>query len=102
MTAPPGRTYRVPVDVFADEFVTILESGDLVLEDAVSGDYTIVEQARLDEFGGAHPPYSAHVVNCIRRTLLSPEHEACGWPWTLQPSGGWWYRNGRCPTCGQW
>lgn len=100
MTAPRGRTYLVPIDVMADEFVTILETGDLVLEDAVTGDFEIVELDRLDEFERTNPPYNAHLVDCIRRTLLSTAHDTCAWWWTQQPERGWWYRSGKCPTCG--
>lgn len=102
MTAPAGRTYRVQIDIIADEFVTILDNGDLVLEDAVTGDYVAVERSRLDEFANSQPPYTAHVVECIRRELLSTTHDDCDWPWTQQTDRGWWYRDGKCPTCGQW
>ncbi|MGP6172197.1 hypothetical protein ACTU6V_13440 [Microbacterium sp. A204] len=102
MTASPGRTYRVQIDVIAEEYVTILENGDLVLEDAVTGDFMVVERSRLDDFANSEPPYSAHVAERIHQVLLSPMHDDCNWPWTQQLDGGWWYRHGKCPTCGEW
>ena len=102
MTAPRGRTYRLQVDVIAEEYVTILENGDLLIEDAVTSDPILVGHDRLDDFAESDPPYSSHIADCIRRELLAPLHDACEWQWAQQPEGGWWYRPGRCPTCGEW
>lgn len=99
MSAPRGRTYRVQVDVIAEEYVTILDNGDFVLEDAVTGDYIAVNADELESFGQTDPPYTAHVVECIRRELLDDTHDQCGWEWMQQSGGGWWYRTGPCPTC---
>lgn len=102
VTAPHGRTYRVQVDVIAEEYVTILENGDLLLEDAVTGEPTLVTREGLDAFANIDSPYSAHLADCIQRDLLSETHDDCEWPWERQPEGGWWYRPGPCPTCGLW
>lgn len=99
MSAPRGRTYRIQVDVFAEEHVTILESGDFVLEDAVTGDYVAVASDQLESFARTDPPYTSHIAECIRRELLDDTHDHCGWDWTQQPESGWWYRAGQCPTC---
>jgi hypothetical protein len=97
-----GRTYRIQIDVFAEEYVTVFEDGSLVLEDAVTGAYVYVERDKLDVYARSGPPYTAHVVECIQHDLLTNRHDACEWPFVQQPEGGWWYREGRCPTCGNW
>lgn len=102
MSAPYGRTYRIQIDVIAEEHVTVLPTGNLILEDAVDGNYTLVERHRLDEYAQSQPPYTAHIADCIHRELISDTHDACGWEWTQQPVRGWWYRSGKCPTCGEW
>lgn len=101
MVAPAGRTYRIQIDVFAEEYVTILDDGNLVLEDPVDGEFTHVERDRLGDFALSDPPYSAHVAECIRQVLLTSKHDNCDWPFIQQPVGGWWYRDGKCPTCGE-
>lgn len=100
MSAPPGRTYRIQVDVFAEEYITILDSGDYLLEDAVTGDPMIVQRENLTDYA-LSTPYTAHIAQCIRRELESDVHDECDWPWTEHPTGGWWYREGRCPECGR-
>jgi len=100
MAAPRGRTYRIQIDVFAETYVTVLDDGNLVLEDAVTGDYLHVQPDKLDEYAESDPPYTAHIAECVRRDLLSSAHDACDWPFTQQPEQGWWYRHGTCPTCG--
>lgn len=102
MTARSGRTYRIQIDAVAEEYVTILSDGHLVLEDAVTGDYVHVERDKLEHYALSNPPYTAHVADCIQRELLSSEHDACDWPFVQQLEAGWWYRHGRCPTCGHW
>lgn len=99
MSAPRGRTYRLQIDVIAQEFVTVLEDGSLVLEDAVTGDYVSVELADLDRFAESGPPYTAHVVQRIREELLDDTHDLCGWDWVRHPEASWWWREGHCPTC---
>jgi len=99
MSAPRGRTYLIQIDVIAQEFVTILESGSLVLEDAVTGDYVTVAPKDLDAFAESDPPYTAHVASCVRRELLDDTHDRCGWEWTQHPERKWWYRVGACPKC---
>ena len=99
MSAPRGRTYRLQIDVFAEEFITILEDGSLILEDAVTGDYVAVTAEDLDSFAISSPPYTAHIAKCVREQLLDDTHDHCSWEWNEHPSGGWWYRSGRCPTC---
>ncbi|MDT0179885.1 hypothetical protein Q9S36_06625 [Microbacterium sp. ARD31] len=99
MSASRGRTYLIQIDVISQEFVTILDDGSLVLEDAVTGDYVTLEVKDLDKFAASNPPYTAHVADCIRRDLLDDTHDLCGWEWTEQPQGHWWYRVGKCPKC---
>ncbi len=101
MSAVRGRTYRVQIDVFAEEYVTILDSGDFLLEDAVTGDPVIVDRDKLAQYALSDPPYTAQIADCIRRELESVVHDDCDWPWTEHPTGGWWYREGRCPVCGR-
>lgn len=101
MSAPGGRTYLVQIDVVADEYVTILENGDLVLEDAVTGDYVCVSPDELEAFAQTDPPHTAHIAACIRRDLLDDTHDRCGWEWTQRPGDGCWYRLGQCPSCSE-
>ena len=99
MSAPRGRTYRIQIDVIAEEYVTILDNGDFVLEDAVTGDYVAVSFDELESFALSDPPYTAHIVECIRRDLLDDTHDQCGWEWTRQSGSNSWYRPGQCPSC---
>ena len=102
MSAPYDRTYRIQIDVITEEYVTVLSTGNLILQDAVDGKLTLVERHRLEEYGQSRPPYTAHIADCIQRELIADTHEACDWEWTKQPARGWWYRAGKCPTCGEW
>lgn len=99
MSAPRGRIYRIQIDVIAEEYVTILDNGDFVLEDAVTGDYVAVSSDELESFALSDPPYTAHIVECIRRDLLDDTHDQCGWEWTRQSGSNSWYRAGQCPSC---
>lgn len=99
MSAPRGRTYCVQIDVIAEEYVTILDNGDFVLEDAVTGNYVAVGSDELESFAQSDPPYTAHIVECIRRDLLDDTHDQCGWEWTRQSETNSWYRPGQCPSC---